>query len=250
MHKIRFFKIKNRNSVKKQILIIILFCLATNALIAQKSRSLNLPKYDLKKYHFGFLLAYNQFDFSIKPYSNLNSFDSLMVVESAPQGGFNLGIISNLRLTNNFDLRFTPTLSFGGRTINYTVNYRDTIAQVVKKNIESTYIDFPLLIKFKSSRMNNARVYVIGGANYSIDLASQAKKKNEQKNEVMIKLLRNDYSFQIGVGADFYLTYFKFSTEIKMAYGFRDLIQREGNLFSNSIERLNSKIMQVSFLFE
>lgn len=221
-----------------------------SSLNAQKSRTLNLPKYDLKKYHFGFLLAYNQFDFNIKPYSNLNNFDSLMVVETEPQSGFNLGVISNMRLGNNFDLRFTPTLSFGNRIINYTINYRDTIAQVVKKNVESTYIDFPVLLKFKSSRMNNVRVYVVGGFNYSIDLASQAKKKNEQKNEVMIKLLRNDYSFQMGVGVDFYLTYFKFSTEFKMAYGFRDLIQREGNLFSNSIQRLNSKIMQVSFLFE
>jgi hypothetical protein len=173
-----------------------------------------------------------------------------MVVESQPQSGFNLGIISNLRLGNHFDLRFLPTLSFGDRIINYTINYKDTISQVIKKSVESTYIDFPLLLKFKSSRMNNARVYVLGGFNYSIDLASQAKKKNEQKNEVMIKLLRNDYSFQIGVGADFYLTYFKFATELKMSYGFRDLIKREGNLFSNSIERLNSKILQISFLFE
>lgn len=229
------------------ILVILVFSLSAGA---QRQRALNLPKYDLKRYHFGFLIAYNQFDFAIKPYSNLNTFDSLMVVESQPQSGFNLGIISNLRLGKNFDLRFTPTLSFGDRIINYTIKYQDTISQVVKKSVESTYIDFPLLVKFKSSRMNNSRVYVIGGFNYSIDLASQAKKKNERKNDVMIKLLRNDYSFQIGVGADFYLTYFKFATELKMSYGFRDLIKREGNLFSNSIERLNSKILQISFLFE
>lgn len=229
------------------ILIVLVFSLSAGA---QRQRALNLPRYDLKRYHFGFLIAYNQFDFTIKPYSNLNTFDSLMVVESQPQSGFNLGIISNLRLAKHFDLRFTPTLSFGDRIINYTIKYQDTISQVVKKSVESTYIDFPLLVKFKSSRMNNSRVYVIGGFNYSIDLASQAKKKNERKNEVMIKLLRNDYSFQIGVGADFYLTYFKFATELKMSYGFRDLIKREGNLFSNSIERLNSKILQISFLFE
>jgi hypothetical protein len=229
------------------ILIVLVFSLSAGA---QRQRALNLPKYDLKLYHFGFLIAYNQFDFAIKPYSNLNSFDSLMVVESHPQSGFNLGIISNLRLGKHFDLRFTPTLSFGDRIINYTIKYQDTISQVVKKSVESTYVDFPLLVKFKSSRMNNSRVYVLGGFNYSIDLASQAKKKNENKNEVMIKLLRNDYSFQIGVGADFYLTYFKFATELKMSYGFRDLIKREGNLFSNSIERLNSKILQISFLFE
>lgn len=241
--------LKNR-FVKNRISLLLVMFVLNVAGLSQNSRSMNLPKYDLKKYHFGFLLAYNQFDFTIKPYTNLNSFDSLMVVESQPQSGFNLGVISNLRLNNHFDLRFTPTLSFGDRIINYTINYRDTISQVVKKTVESTYIDFPLLLKFKSSRMHNARVYVISGFNFSIDMASQAKKKNEQKNEVMIKLLRNDYSFQAGVGADFYLTYFKFAVEFKMAYGFRDLIQREGNLFSNSIERLNSKVMQISFLFE
>lgn len=241
---------KKYYKVKKKSLFLLLLILGNLACFSQKSTILNLPKYDQKKYHFGFLLAYNQFDFTIKPYTNLNSFDSLMVVESQPQSGFNLGVISNLRLNDHFDLRFMPTLSFGDRIINYTINYQDTISQVVKKTVESTYIDFPLLLKFKSSRMGNARVYILSGLNFSIDMASQAKKKNEQKNDVMIKLLRNDYSFQAGVGADFYLTYFKFAVELKMAYGFRDLIQREGNLFSNSIERLNSKVMQISFLFE
>lgn len=217
---------------------------------AQKSGTMNLPKYDLKKYHFGFLLAFNQFNFAIKPIENLRPFDSLMVVESSPMSGFNLGVISNLRLGKHFDLRFIPTLSFGDRVLNYTIKFQDTVFHTVQKKIESTYVDFPLYMKFKSSRMTNTRLYVIAGLQYSIDLASQAKKKQQSKDEIYVKLKRSDMSFHAGVGADFYLTYFKFAVEFKMGYGFQDLIVREGNLFSNSIERLTSKNMQISFLFE
>lgn len=231
---------------KVLLLVFIVFSFSAFSQVGNK----NLPKYDLKKYHFGFLLAFNQFNFAVKPVQNLSAFDSLMVVESTPMSGFNLGVISNLRMGNHFDLRFIPTLSFGDRVLNYTIKFQDTVFHTVEKKIESTYIDFPLYVKFKSSRMNNTRLYVIAGLEYSIDLASQAKKKQQERDEIYVKLKRNDYSFHAGVGADFYLTYFKFAVEFKMAYGFRDLIVREGNLFSNSIERLNSKNMQISFLFE
>lgn len=186
----------------------------------------------------------------VKPETDLAPFDSLMVVESSQMSGFNLGVITDLRLNNNFNLRFIPSLSFGDRVLHYTIKFQDTVFYDVDKKIESTYIDFPLYVKFKSSRMNNVRLYIIGGIQYSIDLASQAKKKQLDRDEIYVKLYRQDYSFHAGVGADFYLTYFKFSTELKMGYGFRDLIVREGNLYSNSIERLNSKILQISFLFE
>ncbi len=234
----------------KKYLILLIALSFSLVSFAQRTKTQNLPKYDLKPYHFGFLIAYNQFNFMVKPETDLTSFDSLMVIESSPMSGFNLGVITDLRLNNNFNLRFIPSLSFGDRVMHYTIKFQDSVFYDVDKKIESTYIDFPLYLKFKSSRMNNVRLYVIGGFQYSIDLASQAKKKQQNRDEIFVKLHRHDYSFHAGVGADFYLTYFKFSTELKMGYGFRDLIVREGNLYSNSIERLNSKILQVSFLFE
>ncbi|MDD4576412.1 MAG: porin family protein [Bacteroidales bacterium] len=235
--------------MKKYLLIILVSCFFF-ASFAQRNTTQNLPKYDKKPYHFGFLIAYNQFNFMIKPETDLSPFDSLMVVESSHMSGFNLGVITDLRLSNNFNLRFIPSLSFGDRVLHYTIKFQDSVFYDVNKKIESTFVDFPLYVKFKSTRMNNVRLYVIGGLQYSIDLASQAKKKQQEKDDIYVKLHRHDFSFHAGVGADFYLTYFKFSTELKMGYGFRDLIVREGNMYSNSIERLNSKILQLSFLFE
>ncbi|HQI44995.1 MAG TPA: hypothetical protein PLC59_02975, partial [Bacteroidales bacterium] len=87
-----------------------------------------------------------------------------------------------------------------------------------------------------------------GGVQYSLDLASQAKKK--QNNLSLVRIKSNDIMCQIGIGFDFYTEYFKFATEIKMSYGLKDLIVRDNSILTNSIDRLNSKIFQLSFLFE
>ncbi len=185
-------------------------------------------------------------DFAIHPNLEYTS-DTLLVLQSTPQWGFNIGIVSSLRITEYTDLRFVPTLSFGERILDYTL--RNSGANInVHKKVESTFIDFPFLLKYKSKRLNNVRAYLIGGTQFSIDLASQAKKKDRNKD--LVKLKQNDMLYQVGVGFDFYLEYFKFSTELKMMYGMRDLLKRDNSLYTNSIERLNSKIFQLSFLFE
>lgn len=210
----------------------------------------NLQKYDNQLFHFGFLLGYNQFDFTIRSKADLSEYDSLMVVNTAAMSGFNLGIIADLRLGKYFDLRLIPGLSFGDRVVNYTILYPDQSRLVTKKNIESVYLDVPLLFKFKSSRMHNVRAYVIGGAQYSLDLISAAKKQNNNPREIMLKLYPNDVQAQVGVGIDFYCTYFKFTTEFKMSFGLMNLLVQEDNMYATSVQSLKSKMWQISFTFE
>jgi hypothetical protein len=111
-------------------------------------------------------------------------------------------------------------------------------------------LDLPLLIKFKSSRMHNVRAYVIAGAQYSLDLISSAKKQNKNPREIFLKLNPHDVLAQVGVGIDFYCTYFKFSTEFKMSFGLMNLLVTEDNMYATSVHSLKSKMMQISFLFE
>ncbi len=210
----------------------------------------NLQKYDNQLFHFGFLLGYNQFDFSIRSDSDLSRYDSLMVINTAAMSGFNLGIVTNLRLGKYFDLRFIPGLSFGDRVVRYTILYFDASELVTKKRVESVYLDLPLLVKFKSSRMHNVRAYVIGGAQYSLDLISAAKKKNNNPNEIMLKLYPHDVQAQVGVGLDFYCAYFKFTTEFKMSFGLMNLLVKEDNMYAESVQSLKSKMFQISFIFE
>lgn len=233
---------------------------------AQSRKVENLPTYDYAKYHFGFILAVNQMLFSIRPVEGLNykmfdaiqakeiNADSAMIysIEDSPTYGFTVGIVGNLRLGEYFDLRLIPSLAFGERNIDYRFlkfrNQDSTIIEI-RKNIPSTFIEVPLHLKYKSQRLNNFRAYVLTGPNLRIDLASEAK-KNKDAAEVLVKLNRLDPCYELGVGFDFYFEWFKFGTELKMSYGLTDMLKRENNIYTKGIDRLRTKIFQVSFTFE
>jgi hypothetical protein len=216
--------------------------------IAQRGAP-NLPDYDTKRFHFGFSLGLNFANFTIKPESNLNPFDSLLVVDPTGMAGFDIGIVSNMHMGRFFDLRFIPSLSLVDRKVNYTLEYRKNTIGIETQDIESVNLNFPLLLKFKSSRMGNVRFYVISGAQYSLDLATRSKKRNNS-SDIYLKLHASDIQAQVGVGVDFYLQYFKFAIEAKMSYGTLNLLKNENNILTNSIHSLRSKTFHLSFLFE
>lgn len=216
---------------------------------AQNRKILNLPNYDRQTIHFGFLLGVNSLDFVTNPVKDIRILDSLNIIQNVSGAGFSLGIIANLHMGDNFDLRFLPTLSFGERKLTYTINYK-TFDSLVTRNkpVESTLLEFPLLLKFKSSRHTNFRTYVLGGIKPMIDLASQ--NKVDDKGEKILKLKRNDLAFEIGMGFDFYSQFFKFTPEIKMAYGLSNLLVQEGNIYTGGLDALRSKAFYFSITFE
>lgn len=233
-----------------QAFVVLAVLLFTLDAAAQRSRQpMNLPKYDKQKIHFGFVLGINNSNFRYQAAANLKYQDSVYSVTPNPQGGLNLGILSNLHLGEHFDLRFMPSLSFVQRQLYYNF-YFPAVGQTptLVKTVESTYLELPFDIKFKSKRIDNYRIYVVGGFRSSIDMVSQAKVK--EKDPDIVKLNRRDYGYQIGLGADFYMPYFKFSPEIKMYHGLPNLLVQENTVYSNAIESLRSKIFFVSFFFE
>ncbi|MBK7852919.1 MAG: PorT family protein [Bacteroidetes bacterium] len=216
---------------------------------AQMDRNpINLPKYDHQAIHFGFTLGLNATNFKVQLVPNFKTTDSIYVVESSAVTGLNLGIVSNLRIGEHWDLRFIPALSFAQRNLYYDWIYPDSSNAQSVKTVESTYLEFPLDLKFKSKRVTNYRMYVLAGARYSIDMVSQAKVRDKDKD--IVKLKRYDYGYEIGLGFDFYLTYFKFSPEIKMFNGLNNLLVKDNSRYASPLEKLNSKIFLVSFLFE
>lgn len=246
--------------------IVGVFLMQGNA-FAQFDKVKNLPYYDQTRFHFGFILAANTMFFTVKTnpgfqtveYDHTKSPDIsgdsfyLYGVTSQPTYGFTIGIVANMRVAKYVDLRFIPSLAFGERYLIYSINkYQDGVPTLVdiKKSITSTCVLFPLHFKYKSARTNNFRAYVLGGINYSIDLASQSENEETEGSGTVLKLYRNDLLFDIGVGGDFYTTFFKFGVELKMSYGINDLLKPEDNIYTNGIERLNSKVFQLALTFE
>tara|TARA_B100000214_G_scaffold204800_1_gene148494 strand:+ start:1530 stop:2201 length:672 start_codon:yes stop_codon:yes gene_type:complete len=207
----------------------------------------NLPRYDFQKIHFGFTLGINELNFNLEEELNITFNDTLKTIYSKSQKGFNLGIVSNIRIGKYTDLRFVPALVFGERHLYYGILDSLDIKNTIKK-IESTMLDFPIFIKYKSERYNNFRTYLISGIKYSLDIASQDKINDN--GEEIVKLKKNDIMGEVGFGIDIYLEYFKFSPQIKISYGILNLITKDQTIYTQSINRLTTNSWMLSFTFE
>jgi len=205
--------------------------------------------YDDKPLHFGFSLGVNTMDFNITPSQTNYAADSLYPEVSKLNPGINIQIVSNLRLGKYFDLRFLPGVSFGQRVVRY---YKNQVVYNDQQRLESSFLEFPLLLKYKGSRLNNVRPYVISGLNFRYDLAG--KKEFDDQKPVYVRLKRPDLYYEFGAGMDFYLTYFKLSVELKMSNGIRDVLVNEAAPghpeFYNAIEKMKSQMWVLAFHFE
>lgn len=221
-------------------------------LYGQKQKPKNESWYDDKSLHFGFTLGFNAMDFIVTPSQQFLASDSLYPEVSLLNPGINIQIVTNARLSDHFDIRFLPGVSFGQRVLRY---YENQVLVDDMQRLESSFLEFPLLLKFKGDRLNNVRPYIIGGFNYRYDLA--AKKDwddGEDAKPVYIRLRRPDLYYEMGAGMDFYLPYFKLSVELKLSNGMTNVLfpgAYPGKAeYYNAVEKLKSQIWVLSFHFE
>ncbi len=218
---------------------------------AQKPKVKNDPTHDDKPIHFGFSLGLNMMDYRIElTEAALNDGVYIGLHELNP--GINIHAISNLRIAEDFDLRALPGISFGERSMHfYYIGAGDT---VYKK--ESSYLELPILLKYKSKRLNNFRPYLIGGGNFRYDLA--IKDEYDEEDQLLMINKFNIYG-EVGLGFDFYLTYFKFATELKYSFGLSNILLRSDKHgiipdryapYTSYIDKLNSHIVTIAFHFE
>jgi hypothetical protein len=218
----------------------------------QIKRVQNDPGYDYKWIHFGFMVGVNTMDFGFKRPA-LGPDSVLFADVSKPSPGFQVSIVSDLRLGDRLSLRFLPGITFGSRSMYFYQASADTASTLIsKQSVESNYLDFPLLLKYKSRRVNNYRPYIIGGLNMRYDMAAR---KDYDEDGPYIRLVPMDFFAEFGFGIDFFLQYFKFSPELKVSVGFRDVLVHvpaggQNNWYANSINKLNSYLVMLCFYFE
>jgi len=235
----------------KKLFIILLILIVSQKIFAQKDIVLNYQKVDNKRLHFGFTIGFNSMDYKLTPSMETFGADSAVLIPEINNlsPGFHVSVISDLRLNDHFNLRFLPGISLGQRNILFYDLNKNVVSEM---KIESTYIDLPISIKYKATRINNSRPYLIGGINVRNDMARN-KEFNEDE-EIYIKLKPFDIYGEIGVGIDFYLAYFKFSTEVKYSVGTFNNISSEAAedapQYANAIDKLNSRMFMISLHFE
>lgn len=240
---------------------------------AQRVLLKNLTTFDDKRLHFGFTLGINTTDFVLSYYDKMG--DNIaytqylqehngqeIVGKSLITGatkvradvakltpGFTVGIVTNLRVSESFDLRFLPGMSFGERKLVYNIPIADTYSNGKGYySIKSTFLDFPLLLKYKSRKMNNQRPYVIGGGAVRIDISKSGQ-------EDLVRLKPFDTYIETGIGWDSYLQFFRLSTELKFSFGLNSVLDTGPKntvpqVYSAAFTRVASNVFTLSFHFE
>ncbi len=240
--------------------------MASLASLAQESDgyAVNLPKFYKKKMHFGFAISGNQCDFRLNPKPNSLFPDTVIdftryrvkTVYSEPGKAFAIEFVSDVRLQQYIRLRFTPSISFGTRKIRYNLSTADRDSfKVFQKTVESVFLIFPLEVKIQSKRQANFSAYVIGGGGYTLDLSARKKAGSvttggPNQLDDNVKLKRDDFFYSAGAGTDFYLQYFKLGLELKLLIGTRNLLQPENSVFTNSLDKIRSRMVVFSITFE
>lgn len=206
----------------KKIVLFGFLLMISATFFAQRERVENLPTFDDRKIHYGFYLGLNQNDFKLNLRNTNSLIDADITVE--PTAGFNVGLIADLRLHKNLNLRFEPGLMTNSKNIIFnhlteTSNPRDSIREV-----GSTYLHVPIILKFSTDRYRNIRPYVLAGVSYDHNFSSN--EANQDDNSAgQFRMKTANFMYEVGMGIDIYLSFFKFSPSIRGVFAINNEIK-------------------------
>ena len=160
---------------------------------------------------------------------------------------YSVGVLGELYLTEYVALRFIPTMHFGDKQ----VRFREQIGGGLEtQTIKSNYLSVPIDVKYAAQRFNNYRPYVLAGLAPMFDLT--VKKQKELLTQ------RIDLAFELGLGCDFYLPFFKLIPELKFCFGLTDLLVKDRSdlmdknmlKYTQSLESASSRMVVLTLYFE
>lgn len=234
---------------RHQVVFALFFVLAATPLSAQLSGGGNYNYFDFqqKPYYFGITLGINNSSFTPFRSEEFIYSDSIQAVRSLKGAGFNLGIVTNLKIGEYFDFRFLPTLSFGERKLDYD-RRRIEANPAAARSVESVFVEMPFHFRYKSAPYRDKRLFVLAGVKYSFDVASDSR---ALQSESFVKISPHDFAVEYGAGVQIFLPYFIFSPEIKFSHGIGNTLIFNNNLEESTVlEKVLSRTFTLSFHFE
>lgn len=229
---------------------LVFFLLTLPFSIATAQRKVQYLQYeDLKPYHFGFSIGMHTQDLIMdhsgmvdtngdKWYGSVNNYTP----------GFSVGVIADLRLADFLSLRTTPTIHFGSKDVTLV---SDAVGSApVMANVRSNYILVPLNLRYRGARADNYRPYLMSGLSAGIDMG------RDKQQPILLQSI-NTY-WEIGVGCDIYMPYFRLVPELKVCLGMGDILihnrtDQSSDAFlkyTNAFDDITSRLIVFSVQFE
>lgn len=205
---------------------------------------LNLQNEDKKFLNWGYYLGFNQYDFQFEYKEDVGR--NILVDKTL---GFNVGLIGELRINEFLDARFEPGLLYTSRTLGFPGF--STQAEAIRE-VRSTYIRFPFLLKASTRRIGNWRPFIVGGVYTSINLGSNEDSLDDNSTG-QFRMKQNVYGYEVGFGIDFYTEYFKFTPSIRGVFALTDELVPDNDPnspWTGNINAMRTRGIFINFTFE
>lgn len=237
----------------KKITLLLAFLLAFQNVSAQlftkEKVANNVDNIDQRKLSWGYFLGFNQYDFNFDYNEDL---EDILVDKTF---GFHLGLVGDMRINDYFNLRLEPGVFFTTRNLQYDESYFDGTDfndSDLLREVKSTYVHIPLLLKASTKRINNIKPFIVGGLSVALNLSSN--QDNPDDNSAgQFRMTKSSYFYEIGFGIDIYLLYFKFSPSIRGIFAMNDEIVRDSDPnspWTGNVAKMQTRGVFINFTFQ
>jgi hypothetical protein len=226
-----------------------LFCTNGYSQLFTKKRVLNNENFDKPTLSWGYFLGMNSYDY------NFDYVNDLSDVQTQKMLGFNVGLIGNFRISDYFDLRFEPGLVISNRNLIFDpINFGEIEfnENLHLREIKSTYVHFPILLKISTKRINNFKPYILGGVSTAINLSSRENSVDDNSLG-QFRSKKNVFFYELGFGIDLYLEWFKFSPSIRGIFALSDEHVPDNDPLSpwtSNIKFMKTSGVMINFTFQ
>ncbi len=230
------------------IVIAVLICSQNvSAQLFSKEKVQNLQNFDKPRFSWGYILGLNSYDFNFDYTSDFEDAD--IIVDNTI--GFSVGLLGNMRINDYLDLRLEPMVTFTSRNLTFS-NPIFTSQFESFREVKSTYVHIPLLLKISTKRLNNFKPFIVGGVSTSINLSSNEDNPDDNSSGEF-RMKTNTNYFELGFGVDFYLYYFKFTPSIRGVFAMSDELVQDNDPdspWTSTIDKMSTRGIFINFTFQ
>lgn len=237
----------------KKIIYVIVFLLTFQNVSAQlftKEKVANsIDNIDKKFLSWGYFIGFNQYDF------NFDYNEDLKDIQLEKSFGFHLGLVGDMRINDYLNLRLEPGVFFTTRNLQYDESYFDGMEfndSDLLREVKSTYVHVPLLLKVSTKRINNFKPFIIGGISAALNLSSNQDNPNDNSSGEF-RMTKNTLFYELGFGIDLYLLYFKFTPSIRGVFSMNEELVKDvdpNSPWTGNVAKMQTRGVFINFTFQ
>ena len=236
----------------KKVLLLIILLITVQSVSAQlfsKERVLNNENFDKPRLSYGYYLGFNVYDYNIDYATDVKD---VQVLKST---GLNVGLVGNIRINDYIDIRLEPGLVISRRELNYSNTYFNGISyeeRDLSREIQSTFVHVPLLIKFSTKRVNNIKPFIVGGFSTALNLSSQQNNPDDNSKNTF-RVTKNNLYYELGIGVDLFLTWFKFTPSLRGVFSIQDELVNDvdpKSPWTSNMTQMQTRGLFINFTFQ